>query len=145
TTTVRRPFDSRITSLEGEPPGGASQWTAIGTLGLYQYVTGAAAPEANAGPPAAAIGDPRLDASLDDLIADGAFVQRERRELLGRECQVYRTGLRLESGSVAAPTESDYTDVCIDAAGLMLEEVYVAAGSVQQHRTAVTADSLYEP
>jgi hypothetical protein len=54
---------------------------------------------------------------------------------------VYRTGLPLEGFSVAAPTETNYVDVCIDSAGLMLEEVYVAGASVLQHRTAISVDA----
>ncbi len=145
TTRVRRPFDAHISSLEGEPPGAAPQWSVTATLGLYGNSTGTSAVEANAGAPAAALGDPRLDATLDDLVSDGMFVLGERRQLLGRECQVYRTGLPLENPGVAAPTEGDYAEICVDAAGLMLEEVYVSAGEVLQHRTAVSVDGLYEP
>ena len=34
--------------------------------------------------------------------------------MLGRTCQVYRTGQPLESFGTTAPTDTDYTDACID-------------------------------
>lgn len=90
--------------------------------------------------PGAGIGDWRLDAILDDVVADGTFQLRERRSLLGRECQVYRTGSPLENYELTKPTDSTYTDVCIDASGLLLEQVAVDGGALLEHLTATAID-----
>ena len=139
---IRRPFDSRIVSKADAPPGGTEQWSISTSLGLYQQSTQAEGATAEVFAPTTALGDYRLDASLSDLVADGTFVLRERRTLLGRECQVYRTGSPLESYTVTAPTETDYSDVCVDGAGLMLEEVSIAAGEVIQHQVATAVDPV---
>jgi hypothetical protein len=137
---IRRPFDSRIVSKADAPPGGDEQWSVTSSIGRYQQSAQAEAATAEVSAPMSALGDYRLDASLSDLVADGTFVLGERRTWLGRECQVYRTGSTLESYAVAAPTETDYSDVCIDAAGLMLEELSVASGNVTQHQIATAVD-----
>jgi hypothetical protein len=137
---IRRPFDSRIISKADAPPGGDEQWSVTSSIGRYQQSAQAEAATAEVSAPMSALGDYRLDASLSDLVADGTFVLGDRRTLLGRECQVYRTGSTLESYTVAAPTETDYSDVCIDAAGLMLEELSVATGQVTQHQIATAID-----
>lgn len=137
---IRRPFDSRIVSKADAPPGGDEQWSVTSSIGRYQQSAQGEAATAEVSAPMSALGDYRLDASLSDLVADGTFVLGDRRSLLGRQCQVYRTGSTLESYSVAAPTETDYSDVCIDAAGLMLEELSVASGEVTQHQIATAVD-----
>ena len=138
-TTVRRPFDGSVASKEGEPPGAAEQWHALSNFGVYSDTTaGTGANGEQSGSttrvqkalPQSALGDFRLDATLDDLITAGTFVRGETRSVLGRNCQVYRTGQPLESFGVAAATETDYTDACIDEAGLMLEEVSVQSGKL---------------
>lgn len=137
---IRRPFDSRIVSKADAPPGGEEQWSVTSAIGSYQQSTQAADATAVVSAPITALGDYRLDSSLPDLVADGSFVLGDRRTLLGRQCQVYRTGSTLESYTVTAPTETDYSDVCIDAAGLMLEELSVASGQVTQHQIATAVD-----
>jgi hypothetical protein len=137
---VRRPFDAHIAGKQDAPPGGNEQWSVATSIGLYQQSTPADGASAEVSAPSTALGDYRLDASLSDMVADGSFVLRERRTLLGRECQVYRTGSPLESYTVTAPTDTDYSDVCIDGAGLMLEELSVATGDVSQHQIATAVD-----
>jgi hypothetical protein len=145
TLDVRRPFDSRIVSKAGEPPGADEQWTITTTLGSYQQTQAGQDPTADASPPTMALGDYRFDVSLDDLVADGSFVARDRRTLLGRECQVYRTGSPIETYSVTKPTDSDYVDACIDGSGLVLEELAVAGGAVTQHQVATAVDPAAAP
>lgn len=143
TFQVRRPFASHIDNLDGAPPGGDLQQTIVSDLGLYATAdAGAEAQQqVEAIMPGAAIGDWRLDAVLGDLVDDGVFVLGERRELLGRECQVYRTGAPLENYQLTKPTETTYTDLCIDAAGLLLEQVAVEDGALLEHLTATAVDT----
>ena len=133
---VQRPFNARITGLAGAPPGTDQQWQAITNLGLYSDATGTDAPQVSQVAPHSALADFRLDATLNDLVSNGTFEAKERRTVLGRECQVYRTGKALESFDVAAATDTDYADTCIDDKGLLLEEVTVANGALVQRVTA---------
>ena len=140
TFEVRRPFDARITGLAGAPPGTDQQWQAISNLGLYSDFTAGNDPQVSQVAPHSTLADFRLDATLGELVANGTFVAKERRTVLGRECQVYRTGKPLESFSVGAPTETDYTDACIDASGLLLEEVSVSGGALKQRVIATSVN-----
>lgn len=177
--TVRRPFESLLVSKAGAPPGGALQTTVIGDRGTVSQqqveapassvpgtdtsttvssgdtsttVAAPAEPVVYAGAPSIAYGDVRLDASLDGLVSSGFFRQQERRTLLGRDCQVFRTGRGLVSSGVALasdppakPTELDYADACIDASGLVLEQVVVEIGKVVSHVTATEVDTTVQP
>lgn len=134
--SVRRPFDGRVVIHEGEPPGAAVQFDGRSTFGTYVNATEGGGAQVAGDSPTVALGDLRLDASLADLVADGTFVTRERRQALGRECQVYRTGSPLQSLRVAKATTTDYVDSCIDQTGLVLEEVTVKAGKAVQRLTA---------
>jgi hypothetical protein len=135
TFNVQRPFDATVDSKVGVPPGSDLQWAVTSNLGLYAD-TSEGTTTVSAALPQPALGDLRLDATLPDLVAKELFLPRERRELLGRECQVYRTGAPVETFSIAFPTNTTYSDVCIDAAGLMLEEVSVTNGAVTGRMTA---------
>ncbi len=147
---IRRPFDGAVTSKVGAPPGTEEQWHALSNFGLYSDTTAgttdksgtqsAPTTQVQKALPQSALGDFRLDATLDDLVTSGTFVRAETREVLGRTCQVYRTGQPLESFATKAPTDTDYTDACIDNAGLMLEEVSVQSGSLAERIIATAVD-----
>lgn len=142
TFRVRRPFSTHIANLSGPPPGGDLQQTIISDLGLY--ATSSAGDETQSVEailPGAGIGDWRLDATLGDLVDDGTFQLGERRTLLGRECQVYRTGSPLENYALTKPTDTTYADLCIDASGLLLEQVAVDQGALLEHLTATAVDT----
>jgi hypothetical protein len=72
-------------------------------------------------------------------------VARERRQVLGRDCQVYRTGQALETFSVAAPAADSYSDICIDSSGLVLEEMSVLANKLSERRIATKIDVATKP
>ncbi|HEX2048306.1 MAG TPA: hypothetical protein VHF27_11105 [Acidimicrobiales bacterium] len=132
---IRRPFDGRVFIRDGEPPGGAVRFQGRSTFALYANYAESGAAQVAGNAPTVALGDLRLAASLDELVARGLFVLGDRRRALGRECQVYRTGSPLQSLEISAPTESDYADVCLTDAGLILEEVTVAGGKLSQRLT----------
>ncbi len=138
--TIRRPFDGRIVERVGPPPGGALQLDIRSMLGLRGDYSKADAVQVTSDAPAPAVGDMRLDAALDDLVAGGFLEPRERRTALGRPCQVYRTGLALESLSVSKAAKDSYSDSCVDASGLLLEELSVSAGKLSTRVTAVELD-----
>ena len=142
TFRVRRPFATHIDSFDGSAADGDPAQTIISDLGLYATTSaGDEDQQVEAILPGAGIGDWRLDAVLGDLVDDGTFVLGERRELLGRECQVYRTGSPLENYQLTKPTETTYADLCIDAAGLLLEQVAVEDGALLEHLTATAVDT----
>lgn len=138
TFRMARPFSSEISITGGESP-----FTLVSTLGRRSSTGTDGTPVISAVAPSVGVADFRLDASLSDLVASGAFEVRERRKVLDRECQVYRTGSALEQVTITAPTADTYADVCIDSAGLLLEEVVYSAGSPVEHltATAVTEES----
>ena len=138
--TVRRPFDSKLEQKTGEPPGGDVQSALVWTLGKYSQTSSGGSPSVDGAAPQAALGDMRLDATLQDLVADGSFATREKRTVLGRECQVYRTGEALETFTVTAATKLDYTDACVDSSGLLLEEMSVSSGKLAERLIATAVD-----
>lgn len=135
---VRRPFDGRVAIREGEPPGTVGQFEGRSTFGVYANYTEAGAAQVAGDAPTVALGDVRVAASLDHLVAEGLFVPGDRRRALGRECQTYRTGSPLQSLKITAPTATDYVDVCLDEAGLILEEMAVVGDKLTQRLTAVS-------
>ena len=138
--TVRRPFDGRVVVRTGAPPGAGVQYDITSVIGRSVDRSDPSAPAVTAGLPMLSIGDVRLDAALEDLVDDGLFVVRERRSVDGRECQVYRTGTPPQSLTLTKPTDTDYVDVCVDDAGLMLEELTVVDGDPLQRAVATSVD-----
>jgi hypothetical protein len=53
---------------------------------------------------------------------------------------MYRTGQSPETYAMAAPTATDYVDLCIDASGLILEEITVVGGNFQEHIVATSVN-----
>ena len=141
---VQRPFEGRVAILEGEPPGGTVRFEGRSAFARYANYTDAGAVQVAGDAPAVALGDLRLAASLDELVKQGLFVIGDRRRArLGgetRDCQTYRTGSPLQGLKITAPTATDYVDVCLDASGLMLEELVVAGGKPTQRLVAMSLD-----
>ena len=137
---VQRPFDGKVAIREGEPPGTAGQFEGRSSFGVYANFTEAGAAQVAGDAPTVALGDIRVTASLDTLVAEDLFVPGDRRRALGRECQTYRTGSPLQSLKITAPTPTDYVDVCLDDTGLILEEVVVVGDKLTQRLTAVAFD-----
>jgi hypothetical protein len=134
--SIQRPFNGRVTIREGTDASGALQFEGRSTLGSYANYSQSGPGQVSGDAPTVAFGDVRLNASLDDLLRKGLFVRKERRQALGRDCQVYRTGTSLQSLKITAPTATDYADACLDDAGLVLEEVTVVGGKLTQRLTA---------
>jgi len=144
----QRPFDAAVEGKAGAPPGTTQQWKSVSNLGLYSDTSSGSDPQVYRVLPQTALADLRLDSTLGDLVKEGIFTPREQRRVLGRECQVYRTGAPLETFSLAKATATDYADACIDASGHLLEEVSVVSGklggrmlatSVNDHPTATAS------
>ena len=136
--SVRRPFESRLEIRAGTPPGEAIETVQVNAFARFRTGT----PGEDGGtfivPPAVAGDDLRLEPVVDDLL-DAGVQRRERREVLGRPCQVYRalTGLL---GRPAPPAADEHVDVCVDEAGLLLEQVEVFEGRLVARRLAVEVE-----
>ena len=119
TTLVRRPFEGRqddtTTAFSRHSIRGSAFWVPPG-------------------PPEA---DRRPDAVLRDAVRDGYADKRERRRVAGRICRVYRVGASSSAPSLPPLREADtVTDVCVDEAGLILEEVSYEGDEVSRRRVA---------
>lgn len=137
---VRRPFESRLESYDGPVPEGEPSSVQISAFGAVR-VEGGAEEIVVASPPAPGVSDVRLIASLEAAHDDGRFELQERRRVAGRECQVIRTAVGLSTADLTPPeSSSDYADTCIDAEGLVLEEVLFADGEPLVRRVALDVE-----
>lgn len=137
---VRRPFESRLETYDGPVPDGRPSSVQIEAFGAL-YADGVESEEVVVavppGPPGA---DPRIEAGLASALEEDRFELGPRREVLGRTCQVIRTATLLATGDLAPPGGRDHAETCIDAAGLVLEEVLVVEGSMLLRRLAIDVD-----
>ena len=135
--TIRRPFDGRVQSfIDGRQTGDrASRFGAL-------IITTGEGPRTLVSPPSPATGDLRLAPALADAVEEGWLELRERRKVLGRECQVYRAGSTVVAGTLVpvGTTAGERSDLCIDDEGLLLEEVWFKDGLPLQRRVATSLE-----
>jgi len=138
---VRRPFEARAETLTGEPPGKDLTALSIWAFG----VTEVGAPDQEratlVGEPVLPNGDVGLAPDIDAAIDEGVLVYLgERQEIAGRTCHRYRTGGPTDVVRLTAPTTTDYADLCVDGAGLVLGESWVVDSQLFRRRTAVEVE-----
>jgi hypothetical protein len=139
--SVRRPWESRLESRRGRPPGDEELSTQVATF-AQRYTTNPSADQPvvlELGPllPAS---DVRLAAVLGPAVEAGKVERREVRRVAGRTCQVYRASDYLTASSLRPPTPELYADTCVDASGLVLEEVLVDDGRAIARRIAESVE-----
>ena len=138
---VRRPFESRIETFSDPPPGTRAVAVRTSTVGRLETGSGSSDPTSLVVPVTIASGDIRFDPVLEAAFDAGVIERRERREVFGRTCQVYRAGAPVTPGDLHPLTSGDdppdYTDFCIDASGLLLEEFWVSGGQPLRRRVAI--------
>lgn len=134
---VRRPFEARLETYSAPEPEGSPSSVQVESFGSLRADGEDSAPVVVAVPPGSPGSDPRVAVALPDALDEGRFALGERREVLGRTCQVVRTATILAVGDLAPPAAADHADTCIDADGLVLEEVLVADGAVLLRRVAI--------
>jgi hypothetical protein len=139
---VRRPFQSRIETYSGPPPGARRSSVRQSAFGVLASQSQNSEPLNIAAPPSLASGDLRIDRALREAVADDTILRRERREVFGRECQVYRVGGPVSAGDIERyePRSGNYADVCVDANGIVVEEAWVYRRNLIQRRAAVEVD-----
>ncbi|HEX2851365.1 MAG TPA: hypothetical protein VHN98_12460 [Acidimicrobiales bacterium] len=139
---VRRPFDARREVHAGPSVKSPLDSTTISALGWQKTTSPRAADAVLQVPPGMPATDVRPDAVRDDAIDASYFDPAERREVLGRACQVYRTLQPAVAGALE-PAERDgsvHSEICIDAEGLVLEEVTFRDGHLTHRRVATALD-----
>ena len=148
---VRRPFESRLETWRGAPPGERRLSAQVGAFARRRNESTSAEAVVLGVPPGAPPSDVRLAPALRDAEAAGLLERREVRRVADRPCQVYRSGQLLSASSLKAPTAAEYTDSCVDAAGIVLEELLVLDGEILSRRIAesvvedaVVDDELFE-
>jgi hypothetical protein len=138
---VSRPFASRLDSYDGPGPEGEPSSVQVSGLGAVRAESASGEVVVVAAAPGPGISDVRVSAALDDALADGRVELRERRRVLGRDCQVVRTAFGLDTGDLERPADpSTYADTCIDADGIVLEEVVVDDGRPLLRRVAIDVE-----
>lgn len=138
--SVRRPWESRLESRTGRPPGDDELSTQVAAFGQRINQAPGQDPAVIELGPVLPASDLRLEHVLGPAVAAGRLERREVREVLGRRCQVYRAGDYLSAAVITPPTPELYADSCIDAAGLLLEEVLFSEGEAIARRVAVEVD-----
>jgi hypothetical protein len=139
---VHRPFESRIEIRAGAPPGSRSLSTRSSTFGVLASRSRNAEPLNIAAPPSLASGDLRVDAVLRAAVEDKTILRRERREVFGRQCQVYRAGGPVFAGDIEkySPPGKEYADFCVDRNGIVIEEAWYINDELIRRRAAVEVE-----
>jgi hypothetical protein len=135
----RRPFQSRIETWGGEPPGKSRLNFRQSVFGVLTSVSPNADPLNVAVSPSVASGDLRIEIALRDAIRRRVVVARERRRVYGRECQVYRAGGPVAAGDIVSYSkdkDDEYADFCVERHGIVVEEWWVSGGKLLRRRAA---------
>lgn len=128
--TSARPFRSRSATKVGKEVAS----TRVADFGYLGQQAGTAEPVVYTAAPAPAPGDVRTDLLFAGDRGD------EVRRVLGRECQVHHLGAPVLSGIVVPldASEGITADICVDADGLILEELTFDADHVATSRWIAT-------
>lgn len=137
--TVRGPFESRLETALGAPPGGETVSVQVGTIDRLA-IGGVDEPAVVARVPGLAPSAIRITPIIDRAVEAGLLEVREQRVVAERRCQVYRSGTTLASGPLVPITDAEFADSCIDGDGLLLEEALFLEGDPVFRRTAVEVE-----
>ncbi|HEX4901627.1 MAG TPA: hypothetical protein VFV42_02390 [Acidimicrobiales bacterium] len=135
--TVRRPYEAvQVATRDGSPLSGSST-----SREMYQVFL---SEERGWLPVQPELHRPEYDLRAGESVALlvhlGLAQARDDGEHAGRRCLVYRTGQPPTASEVTAPTDGEHTDLCIDAAGLVLHERWVVGGVTVVERTATSVE-----
>lgn len=140
---VDRPFSSVAERRSGPPPGDGVVSEQITTFGRLSVPGGGGTQPATAiSPPTLAGADLRFAASLAAAVDAGLVRAREWRQVGERDCRVHRTGGPAVTGDLVPhdPDDAEYADICVDEAGLLLEELWVVDGRAMRRKLAVEVE-----
>lgn len=133
-TWVHRPFESRIETWSGSKRLSVRQ----SAFGALANVNPSAAPLSISIPPSLASGDLRVDDALVEAVRRKVIVKRERRDVYGRVCQVYRAGGPISAGDLTRydKNSTEYADFCVARDGIVVEEWWVTDNKILRRRVA---------
>jgi hypothetical protein len=94
--------------------------------------------------PRLAPADVAVDLVLPSLVKQGMAVARGNRVVAGRQCRTYRMGGPV-GDPFAAPTASEFADICVDQAGLVLFEDWTTSGKHTRTTEAVSVVAAAPP
>ncbi len=137
-TWVRRPFASRVETWKD----GTLLSTRQSAFGTLTNESPSSQPLNIAVPPSLSSGDLRVDVALEEALESKTIIRRERREVYGRQCQVYRAGGPILAGDLEKykPGRGTYADFCVDQSGIVIEEYWVDKGRLLRRRVATSLD-----
>ncbi len=123
---VRRPFDSIVRTHSGPPGSGEATGGQRTAFGVLTTVGGDGREVVIGAQPALAASDLRPDLAIEHAVERGDVQRGERRRVLGRECQVYRSGGPMTAGDIEPfdPEGRERAETCFDATGFLLEELW---------------------
>jgi hypothetical protein len=134
---VRRPFDASVTTRlpTGQKTSTVFAFSRYSVRGQVLNL-----------PPGHPDPDLRPDASIREAISDGYATQRGRRRVAGRVCRVFRVDADPRASSLPRvhADATTYTDVCVDEAGLALQEDSYDGGDLVTRRVALRVDERPE-
>lgn len=145
---VRRPFASRLVVHEGDSTKGQVLSQRASDLGVLATTSGTQWGRLVV-PPALASGDLRPDAVLASAVGSKVLRDLGPSSVAGRACRTYVAATTVSAGTLEAPGNDERAEVCIDAAGLVLQERWTIDSKVVRTRRAVAlrfdADDLTVP
>lgn len=139
---VRRPWQSRLTTRDGAPPGGEVTDVLQGDFGALDLRPTDGEESVLVLQPDLAPSDLRLDVDLAALVRAGGVEVRERRRVAGEPCQVYRSTAPPQGqtiGKLSSDSE-DVVDSCVDRHGIIREQLVWFGDKLLLRRRAVEVD-----
>lgn len=137
--TVDAPFRGRLEVAAGPPPGGEVTAVQVSILEKLR-LGGPDTPVVVHRVPALAVSDIRLAPLLDRALAEGRLELRGQKRVAGRRCQVVRSATLLGGGPLGAIGAGEHADSCVDADGILLEEILHFDGEPALRRVAVSVE-----
>lgn len=137
---ARRPFESRLETYAGDDSAGDPRTVQVSSFGRTRLAGPGLEPSVVAAPIGVGLHDLRIDPLLPAATDAGLLERREHREVAGRICQVLRSDGPLRAGPLTPPAEGTYADSCVDADGLVLEQVVVVDGDRVLHQVATEVE-----
>jgi hypothetical protein len=135
---VRRPFDSRLEVYDADTPGGEPDAVQVASFGAVRAEGAERTTVVVASPPGAPASDVRVGTALADAVRERRAEVVEHRQVLGRPCHVIRTAELLATSDLSPVREhGEHADTCIDAHGMVLEELLVSGGEPLLRRVAI--------
>lgn len=141
---VRPPFESVLDQATAPPPIDEVTARQVSVLDRLR-IGGLDDPLVIHRIPGIAVSEIRVRPILDAAIDAGLLEVLGQREVAGRRCQVVRTATLLGAAELQPITEAEHADSCLDADGILLEEVLHLDGEAVLRRVAVEVDTEVEP